>query len=190
MATKEPTTVLFMDPGLRHCGLALFHKRQMVWSSLAKNKAKKERGPAAWVAMAEAVVDDLPAGTQVEAVVTEYPEVYKKPKKKTFHYGRYGGRQEGGSEAINPNDLLELSGVVGAVCAKLGIDSGLVLGYLPKEWKGQTHKKVTKARMFEILEAPEVSNLPSHEKVPEYLRHNVYDAVALGLHHLGRQPRP
>lgn len=95
--------------------------------------------------------------------VSEYPQVYP---------GRHGP---------DPADLIQLAGVVGAVAAR--IPAREYVGYLPRQWKGNVAKTVFTARIETRL-TPE--DWQKYEPCPESLKHNVTDAVGLGLHHLGR----
>ena len=63
-----------------------------------------------------------------------------------------------------------------------------VTGYKPSEWKGNLPKRVHHRRAWAILTAPEKLVLPDRPGVVSYA-HDVHDAVALGLTHLGRMKR-
>jgi hypothetical protein len=58
--------------------------------------------------------------------------------------------------------------------------------YTPSAWKGQVPKSVHHARILAALSYEEQSRIP---KLPTSKLHNVLDAVALGLFHVGRVKR-
>lgn len=74
------------------------------------------------------------------------------------------------------NDLINLAYKAGRIAEKHGGESMLML---PREWKGQRPKKVTKARAKEALSPFELSLIRSEDD-------NLWDAVAIGLRVLGR----
>jgi hypothetical protein len=92
-------------------------------------------------------------------LVCEVPQVYEKRK-------------------TDPADLIALALVVGAVSAHFREAPTL---YLPREWKGQAPKAVTRRRVIETLSADERKNI---EKVPAGQAEHVYDAIGIGLFHL------
>lgn len=96
--------------------------------------------------------------------VVELPQVY------------VGARQKG-----DQNDLIQLAAVVGALCMAFeGVPQRV---YLPAEWKRQVPKNIMNERALARLEPPEAENITSRRKS---LRHNVLDAVAIGLKFHGR----
>lgn len=96
--------------------------------------------------------------------VCEKPQVY---------YGRGKGRAA---------DLVDLSIAAGRMTALYPTQY-----VLPAQWKGQVPKDVHHARVRKALDRQEIITLDlALAPVPEGKRHNVLDAVALGLRHLGR----
>lgn len=142
----------------------MFVDGALIHAAYARNPEKVERGPVAWVRMAEAV------RTEVEPVdvdlVIEVPQVY------------VAGRSKG-----DPDDLLELAGVDGAITTLLR--PGKIAGFKPREWKGQVPKEIHHARVLRKLNEAETAVL-ERANVPPSLRHNVVDAVALGVWFLRR----
>lgn len=123
----------------------------------------------AWRIMAENLSILIGTDTQGErkTLVLELPQIY----------GKYT------VSPGDPNDLLPLALLAGMVV-------GMVMPqklhtYLPREWKGQTPKNVTKNRVLEILSVEELEKieLPKRSKTSE---NNVYDALGIGLKFLGR----
>lgn len=99
-----------------------------------------------------------------EILVVEKPQVYREAKLKG-----------------DPNDLIDLAIVVGTLAERFH-DAGLAL-YLPRTWKGQVPKVVMRQRIANRLSHEEFFSpvLPSAS-----LSHNVWDAIGIGLFHLGR----
>lgn len=154
-----------IDPGLRGTGVAVFEDGLLVEAAYPRNPELILRGPAAWLAMARAVLDSLTHPLPCDLVI-EVPQVY------------VAGRGKG-----DPDDLLELAGVDGAITALLGPTT--TRSPKPREWKGQVPKEIHHARALRKLSPPETVVL-EQTKVPPSLRHNVLDAVALGLWALKR----
>lgn len=164
--------ILAIDPGIRGCGVACFAgsgaDARLYGAAYIESPVRTGAlDCAACVAMARAVVAycawSTPGGFQ--QVVCEWPQVYT------------GGKMKG-----DPNDLPPLAGVDCAICALY--PNAELITYLPAQWKGQAPKDVTAARAKAKLTAEELTAvwLPSAKG----LQHNVWDAVAIGLHHLGR----
>lgn len=159
--------VVAIDPGLRACGVAVFTNGELTWCALVKNPEQKARGPAAWrsmgVALHQAVsLYHMPKST---VWVVEQQQVYR------FGKG-------------DPADLLELSGVVGAAVAGT-LTSSKLIGYLPRQWKGQVPKATMVARIRERMRPSERVVLAEAAVAPS-LEHNVVDAIGLGMYYLRR----
>jgi len=88
------------------------------------------------------------------------------------------------SRRVRLADLLELSAVAGALACRFD-----ARGVTPSEWKGNAPKEVTAARAVNALTWAEVAKTELDlADVPASLRHNVWDAIAIGLWALGRLP--
>jgi len=175
--------IISFDPGLRECGVAQFDGPDLVACAMPTSDCKKERGIVAWNAMAEAVcpwiMERAPA-----VLVYEMMEAYP-----------------GNSAAKNAN-LLQLTGVLGAVGAVLTQVEGLkFVAYLPKQWKGQVkkdihHRRVTGATSKRtgrwrpgILTYEELAIFEeARSGVALSKQHNILDGIAIGLYHVGRGP--
>ena len=175
--------ILAIDPGLRACGCAVFDRAGLIGAALVKNTEKTARGPRAAMAMAREIGrwarqhGMTPGGV----VVLEYPRIYVDQQRRAMN---------------DPNDLLELACVDGAVAAWWSSD---VVHYYPSDWKGQTPanptarqivKRLTSAEMLKVenLE-PFLSALEKAEKRNKdvaHSAHNTLDAVGIGLKYLGR----
>lgn len=98
-------------------------------------------------------------------LVCEIPQVYARDRSKG-----------------DPNDLIDLAGVVGA-CTQEALT--VEWSPVPRDWKGQIPKHVTQARVLDALGAEELAAID--ETIPASLLHNVYDAIHLGLVYLRRE---
>lgn len=93
-----------------------------------------------------------------DVIVFEHPEIYR---------SRY---MKG-----DPNDLFPLVKQIGWMQGKARAGTEF-FEYLPKAWKGQVPKPVIAARAAKVL---------GHEPIP-LSQHNAWDAIGLGLFHMGR----
>lgn len=160
----EPKTLVCFDPGIRVAGLAIFVDKKLTWAGIVRNSEQTERGPYAWIRMADAVNEQL-QDISADRIVVEVPQVYRQSSWKG-----------------DPADLIELAGVNGAVVAS--VMAGSHRGYLPREWKKQVRKDVMLRRIMSRLSPEEQAAFD--DSVPESLKHNAIDAAGLGLFELGR----
>ncbi len=167
--TPNPSTwTVAVDPGLRGCGIAIYENALLHCAWYCRTNNQTDRGPKAWVAMAacierEWIVRVPRRVTNLQAIVLEVPQVYRGPR------------------TPNPDDLIQLAGVVGAVA--FGLPSAEKIHFLPREWKGQIKKEIHHPRILQKLSDAEKSGI---EKTATSLVHNVYDAIGIGLFHLKR----
>ena len=116
--------------------------------------------PEAWTLMAGIIARTVRAySSQAYQAVVEFPRTY-------------GGRASRGST----DDLLSLAALVGTIAAWFNT-SRIVQ---PQEWKGGTPKKISMKRTIEHLSEAEL-DLIDWTDCPASLRHNVWDAVGIGL---------
>lgn len=107
----------------------------------------------------EAGLDDLDC-----VLIVEIPQVYD------------------GYQDEDKNDLIDLAGVVGALAS---LTRGRVeWSPTPREWKGQLPKEITQKRVEAELSGAEKALIVWPAKS---LKHNVYDAIHLGLTYLRRE---
>jgi hypothetical protein len=160
------------DPGIRVAGLAVFRDGALAHAELLRNPAKKARGPEAWWAMAGVARSRVEAlmlartelSSEVHEFVVEVPQIYR--------FGKV---------RVDPDDLIQLAGVGGAVGSVLRPRAAT--GYYPRQWKGSVDKQVMVERILSRLSLAEKKALAP---CPPSLAHNQVDAVGLGLYHLGR----
>jgi hypothetical protein len=114
--------------------------------------------------MAERLHADLKddGNLDLQQLVIECPQVYATKYQK-------------GDQA----DIIQLACSVGAICAR--VPARFKTAYQPREWKGQTPKKIHNVRTLCLLSAEEKATI---EPVVESLMHNIYDAIGLGLYQL------
>lgn len=87
-----------------------------------------------------------------------------------------------GARSANPNDLLPLAYLNGAVHARIDADETLMP--LPRVWKGSVEKSVFTRRILAKLQPDELSIVKGTKCAASKL-HNVVDAVGLGLYAIG-----
>lgn len=154
--------LLAVDPGLRGCGVALFSGQNLIRCAYLRG-SKDAKDGAAWACMAQEVWEW--AGADATRIVSEFPKVYS------------AGKSKG-----DPEDLLQLAGVVGALSA---LFSGTVQVVRPYEWKRQVPKDIMTSRIINRLTGPE-GEVARHGMPARSYQHNVWDAIGIGLHALGR----
>lgn len=152
--------VLAVDPGVSCCGWAAFDcETELVACDLARGEPAE-------------MVDELSrfaAGHTPSVVVIELPQVYLQR--------RWKG---------DPNDLIRLAVVVGRIRQALSfvVEPELVR---PHAWKGSRPKRICHALTRSLLSTEERLVLDGCG-VPVSLKHNVVDAVGIGLWRCGRRP--
>lgn len=153
------TLLLAVDPGKHRSGWALFGPRSgrlVLFFAGYDPPSKTIRVP------------DSTGGTFLpspDTLVIERPQVYR------------AGKSKG-----DPNDLVDVAIAVGRWIGTYP-DADRIL-YTPDEWKGQVPKAVCHARARAALSVEELARVPALPKtrgLPD-----MWDAIALGLVHLGR----
>ena len=159
------TKTISIDPGFEKVAFAVWDDAGKLRSAglvIYRHGPGKERVEK-WRNIAEATALTTGLSMGDNRLVAEIPQVYRDKKS-------------------DPNDLIDLAGVVGALAGKL---SGTVeWSPVPREWKGQTPKIVTQARVKKRLSPEEWARVDW--PIPS-LCHNVYDAIHLGLVYLERE---
>lgn len=163
-----PPSLLAVDPGKSTCGIALFLSRRLVEAAFLKAENTFLLGKAVedWT---EACKKRFMLPEVLDQLVTEGQQVY-------------------GGKLTNPNDLLPLAYLCGAVHVR--IKAYQTLMPLPREWKGSLKKEVFTKQILMRLDKAEL-NIINETKCPASKLHNVIDAAGLGLWALGslRAPR-
>lgn len=166
----EESQILALDPGTKISGLAWFDDRILVHSH--------RHGP---YDDPDDMAQDVAASTCAHAfdrLVVEVPRVY------------------GGNSPADPNDLVKIAIVVGAAIGQAKMNGCDVTRVAPAEWKGQVDKKIMATRSFIALSPTERRVLQTNPSVcatgknsHEGVILDVWDAVGIGLWHLGRLKR-
>jgi len=151
-----------IDPATHATGWAQFHDKALVRGGVCQ--AKKGVPLEARVqSMTQALGGVWYEGSPLARdVVIEYPQVYK----------------HGAAAKADPDDVLAIALVVGAVIGRLSATYQLVR---PAQWKGQVPKKVMNTRVLDRLIASERAVCEAGKN-----DNNLLDAVGLGLWVLGR----
>jgi hypothetical protein len=158
-----------IDPGKHACSIACWQDCQLVYAGLIENPfkyASRQRADR-WGDLGRNVARIIRiylGEFDSISLIVEVPQIYPGPRKE------------------DPNDLIDLAGVLGAIIG--ASEAHVVWSPLPKDWKGQLPKEVTKLRVDQKLTGPEKERIAWPL---ERLRHNVYDAVHLGIVYLERQ---
>lgn len=165
--------VIAVDPGLREMGVAVARDGEVVQALLVRNPIRRGRGPAAWRGMAEALADALVEGRSVSKVVGSTVII---EKMKVYTQGK--AKEKGD---IDPDNLLELAGVSGALVGGVLHDASEFIHIIPSVWKGQVPKDVHNNRIRAALPANVREQIDAY---PKTLQHNVVDACGILLWHL------
>lgn len=163
----ENRVVLAVDPGIRACGAALFAADGVLWKAALVRCSTDVSVPAPARCEAMAWEASQWGGVDREVLALEWPQVYR------------AGR---GKRGADPNDLLLLAGVCGALAAHVRCD---VVAVLPREWKGTLPKEIACAHVYARL-APGERKVVDALGLPKSSIHHVLDAVGIGLHVVGR----
>lgn len=173
--------LLAVDPGLNGTGWAAFDTGRLVRCGCATYPptADPRREEIALPALAGWIAWELGClNPKVGVLMIEKPQVYRQRLQKG-----------------DPNDLIDLAFLAGAVHHSLKASKTELV--LPREWKGTipktrklgdyiVHKRVLKHLAHGGLEIYEAGLA----EVPAKLRHNIADAVGIGLWALGCKIRP
>src|SRR5262245_51142350 len=120
--------IVAIDPGLRHCGLAVVDDQGALVECALIRGEPKARGAPGRSRLRDAVFG---AAHYYQPRFTEIPEVYP-------------GRRAIG----NPAELIQLAAVVGGIVASW---AGPVTVVEPWEWKGTVKKEIFTARILKNL---------------------------------------
>ena len=174
------STLLSVDPGIRGSGAAIFIDAQLIRAGYVQNPEREGGGPQECVTMAHAIALWVMCEHRPTELAVEIPQIY----------GRGGGKTKG-----DPNYLLPLFGVQCAIAMLLRTHAK-VTAYKPADWKGSTSKPLRQDGKVEYVITRRVKERLSADELKcvdwtQSVKHSwdVADAVALGLHHLGRFDR-
>lgn len=152
------SALLAVDPGTTALGWAWFTDGRLYQCSLLRAKNTQE--------MTQVIKHTFLPSTQ--ELVIERPQLYV--------FGR---------AKADPNKVAQVTFIAGVTAGRTS-HGKLFLPY-PGEWKGQVPKSIHNERVLEVLEARERAIYDKESKAwPASLRHNILDAIGLGLWHLRR----
>lgn len=158
-----PRHLLAFDPGLRCVGLtAIDLDTGLIVRATAgmSNPNMPGQGPDVWRATMAHTRTQL-EGLNIVRIIAEWPQIYDNRK-------------------TDPAPLLLLAAIDGAL-AMMFPDADMST-ITPRCWKGQRTKEVTTAQAKRVLSTGELDVITAGcARIPQDLRHNVWDAVALGL---------
>lgn len=181
--------IVGVDPGVRGCGVAWGTEERGIREAFyIKNfPASRKKGavePNGIQQMAYSIgttITDAARGMGASelVVLVEWPQVYQ------------GAQQKG-----DPNDLLMVAGVSSAILTAVEVlesthrnprDRHSIEYVRPRTWKGQVDPDVMLKLIEKQLSETEAFYVGvGMQSVPTSLRHNVWDAVGIVLHRLGR----
>lgn len=155
--------LLAVDPGTKHVAYAQFDEMRLDDCGLWRSNAKE---------LVDRIVDfhyqliRSKSINYIGRVVVELPVVY------------------GPGKTRNPADLIDLTLVAGSFIPLASVSA---VTQTPAEWKGQRPKHVCQRHIEAELRASERGIInKKFQNIPKSLRHNVWDAIGLGMSHLGR----
>jgi hypothetical protein len=157
-----------IDPGKNRVAWAKWSESgALISAGLAVESPSTDCRVEHWRKMAETtnIYTGIDSGQWTELIV-EIPQIYGK-----------------GQEEKDPNDLIDLAGVVGAIASKICYGK-VIWSPVPREWKGQLPKVISVKRVEEKLSDDEKKLIVWPSKS---LKHNVYDALHLGLTYLSKK---
>lgn len=177
------TYVLAIDPGKHACGVALFTDKVLTRAELVKGDDRGSEldrmlsvgtNVASWVNDRTVHVARFTGTSIVHPldIAVEWPQVY------------LPSQQVKEDHRTNPNDLLGLTFVLGAALSDITL-AATHRHYMPHAWKGSLGKRRMNNRAFDRLSVLEQTRVVDAGE----LTHNVFDAIGIGLHHLGRLER-
>lgn len=150
--------LIAIDPGVHACGVAMFS----TYGDLRLAALVRAAPQGSWAMAAQAVCELVRVSRDSESgcvAVIERPRIYP------------GRRRE------DPNDLLSLAGVVGAITMALHIYGARVDHVFPADWKGQVPKRQMGERILARLSAGELARVEDAGSKT----HNIVDAIGIGL---------
>jgi hypothetical protein len=164
-----------IDPGIRGCGVAVFEGYFLTEAAYVKSPVLEGNDAAAAVSMASWVVGSLGLlSRHITELAVEWPRIY-------------ASRIRAGLTKEDPNDLLALTAVDTALAALLSPVKTVSIS--PSEWKGQMKKEPCQARIVSRLSPRELVVAEAAAAAAKSKAHNLFDAIGIGLHHLGRFAR-
>jgi hypothetical protein len=169
--------LLAVDPGINSPGVALFRDGLLIAAAHLSIPASVSmtHGQRALAAASIIVTWVTKYSAKVSTVAYEWPQVYPRSR-------------------VDPNDLIAMAAVDGAVSCALAVFAESrgerieIRTYLPSEWTGQLSKDTRKGKYWASPRGVRIwSRLNDAERmIAQSLNHDAADAVGIGLHALAR----
>jgi hypothetical protein len=157
-----------IDPGKHSAAFSLWEEQQLIYAGFVEIQASPRCHPHIVAATLSTKLLEINGGVALRMGVIERPRTYET-------------RFQKGDQA----DIHDVSLVAGACSVVLATFGAAVSLVYPAEWKGQIKKNVTKNRVERELSAAEFETVVWPHRASK--KHNVYDAVHLGLRSLTRR---
>jgi hypothetical protein len=187
---NTPTQFLVaLDPALRNCGMAIFYDGVLLACACVTNPCKV-RGFEAWNSLSIEVcnkLDEIFLAACEKIGWGKISSIWQYPVTVVTETMVVRDKTAG-------QDVAEIQGVIGAIISRMKslFKRDLYLAeYTPEQWKGQTPKTITTARLLNFYgngsTSPETFVFWFwRNKCRNYLKNNLDDSVCIGLQHLGR----
>jgi hypothetical protein len=156
--------LISLDPGVRMAGVAVFEDDELSSAWLATGSSCETTAFSAFCEIEQRYPREV---WESAHLAIEIPRVYTQNKL-----------------IGDPNDLVAVAFMAGLFAGFMG-HSVLVCTYYPHQWKGQVPKSIMTMRIEDSLSDDEHKRVEL-PKAKSY-RHNVWDAVGIGLYHLRRK---
>jgi len=150
--------LIAIDPGVKMCGFAKFIGGRLVDAGVLRATKTKELNDKAQY-MAYLI-------TQYMSIIGGYTLAIERMRV-------YNKLQQKG----DPNDLLDVAYVSGVIAGRVARYTHKILTPTAREWKGTIEKPIHHERIKR--DCPQAE--PLAQKTAKTYRHNVYDAIGLGL---------
>jgi len=152
-------TLLTIDPGLRACGVALFEDGELLRAGAVRGP-REGRGAPVWAALSAGVEAWL--GAQAPGVVVvEQMQVHVRGK-------------------ADPDDLLELAAVGGAIIGRLAAVGWVVESARAATWSGQVPSEIRRTRTQAWVEARGWTERADMDTTTRF-QQDVWSAIGIGI---------
>ncbi|NIQ90988.1 MAG: hypothetical protein GWM98_04570 [Nitrospinaceae bacterium] len=156
-------TVAAIDPG-SSSGVALFDQEGLWDVFLLKGDAPEQSQE-----LHRYLREELAAGGWFSCAVVEIPQIYDRRKWKG-----------------DPNDLIKVAVTAGALAGTFFRRTGSIEFVKPATWKGSRPKEIDNEFTLSLLTPDELLRF-ERAKAPKSKRHNLIDAIGIGLWKLKRR---
>lgn len=149
-----------IDPSINDCGLAIFNGKKLIIKSLLKPDSKKDH----YLDKCRSMI------SQIESIRDNYGNDYQIVTEIPMHFG---SSVERGNLARESGAIYKLTFLCGMI---YNIDND-VIGYEPREWKGQMPKDVVARRLQKEYPKENIFNIKKNKFI---IDHNIADAIGIG----------